>query len=88
MGVSYYDGLLPVRDPGPGLREVMTASGLRTRCWRRSPRPLGRIVLAFVSDSAELSRMFAANWARSRGRSAAGRHAVCAGLPSPPVRIC
>jgi len=63
VGASYYDGLLPVRDPGSGLPGVV--SGIRPpyRVTASVAVPAGRIVIAFVSDSAELSRMFAANWA-------------------------
>jgi hypothetical protein len=63
MGVSYYDGLLPVRDPGPGLHEVMDRIRPPYQVLASVAVPAGRIVVAFVSDSAELSRMFAANWA-------------------------
>jgi CobW/HypB/UreG, nucleotide-binding domain len=63
VAASYYDGLLPVRDPGPGLPGVL--DGLRPpyRVTAAIRVPAGEIVVAFVSDSAELSRMFAANWA-------------------------
>jgi hypothetical protein len=65
MSVSYYDGLLPVREPGAGLRGVVAGIGLPGRVLASIRVPAGRIVLAFVSDSARLSRMFAANWARA-----------------------
>jgi hypothetical protein len=65
MDVSYYDGLLPVRAPGPGLREVMDRIRLPYRVLASVAVPAGRIVVAFVSDSAELRRMFAANWAQA-----------------------
>jgi hypothetical protein len=65
MGVSYYDGLLPVRDPGPGLREVMDRIRPPYQVLASVAVPAGAIVIAFVSDSAELSRMFAANWAQA-----------------------
>ncbi len=65
MGVSYYDALLPVREPGPGLRDMVAGIRLPYRTLASICVPAGRIVLAFVSDSARLSRMFAANWART-----------------------
>ena len=63
MSASYYDALLPVREPGNGLRAVL--AGLRPphRVLASIRVPAGRIVVAFVSDSARLSRMFTANWA-------------------------
>ena len=65
MGVSYYDGLLPVREPGAGLRSVVAGIGLPYRVLASIGTPGGRIVVAFVSDSARLSGMFAANWAQA-----------------------
>jgi len=65
MGVSYYDTLLPVREPGTDLRGVVAGIRLRYRVLATVCVPQGRIVLAFISDSARLSRMFAANWARA-----------------------
>ena len=66
MGVNYYDALLPVREPGVGLPAVMAGIRLPYRVLASVGVPAGRIVLAFVSDSARLSRMFAANWAPAR----------------------
>ena len=63
MGVSYYDTLLPVREPGAGLASVVAGLRLPYRVLASICVPAGRIVLAFVSDNARLSRMFAANWA-------------------------
>ena len=63
MGVSYYDAMLPVREPGAGLRGVVTGIRFPYRMLASIRVPAGRIVLAFVSDSARLSGMFAANWA-------------------------
>jgi len=63
MGISYYDALLPVREPGVGLRAVLARIRLPYRVLASVCVPGGRVVLAFVSDSALLSRMFAANWA-------------------------
>jgi hypothetical protein len=63
MAASYYDGLSPVRDPGPGLPGIVDQVRLPHRVLASVGLPAGRIVVAFVSDSAELSRMFAANWA-------------------------
>ena len=63
MSVSYYDALSPVREPGVGLPGVVAGIRLPYRVLASISVPAGRIVLAFVSDSARLSRMFAANWA-------------------------
>ena len=63
MVVSYYDALLPVREPGAGLQRVMTGLRLPYRVLASICVPGGRIVVAFVSDSARLSGMFGANWA-------------------------
>jgi hypothetical protein len=65
MDVSYYDALLPVGEPGAGLRNVVAGVRLPYRVLASICVPAGRIVLAFVSDSARLSRMFAANWAQA-----------------------
>ena len=65
MSLSYYDALLPVREPADGLQDVMAGLRLRHRVLASICVPAGRIVVAFVSDSARLSRMFAANWARA-----------------------
>jgi hypothetical protein len=64
MGVSYYDGLLPVREPSVGLRGEVAGLRLPYRVLASIRTPAGRVVLAFVSDSARLSGMVAANWAR------------------------
>ena len=66
MGVSYYDTLLPVREPGPGLPSAMAGLWLPYRVLASIGVPAGRVVVAFVSDNARLSRMFAANWAQAR----------------------
>ena len=63
MGVSYYDMLLPVRAPGDGLPGMVAGLRLPHRVLASIGVPAGRIIVAFVSDSARLSRMFAANWA-------------------------
>jgi hypothetical protein len=63
MGISYYDALLPVREPRAALRTAMTALRLPYRVLASIGLPAGRVVVAFVSDSTRLSRMFAANWA-------------------------
>jgi len=65
MGAGYYDALLPVREAGAGLRGVLAGIRLPYRVLASVCVPGGRIVLAFVSDSALLSRMFAANWAQA-----------------------
>jgi CobW/HypB/UreG, nucleotide-binding domain len=63
MSIRYYDALLPVREPAAGLPGVVAGFRLPYRVVASISVPAGRIVLAFVSDSARLSRMFAANWA-------------------------
>ena len=63
MSASYYDALLPVREPGDGLRAAVAGLRLPYRVLASICVPAGRIVVAFVSDSARLSQMFAANWA-------------------------
>jgi hypothetical protein len=65
MGVRYYDELLPAREPGTGLPGLVAGIRLPYRVLASISVPGGRIVLAFVSDSAWLSRMFAANWAQA-----------------------
>ncbi len=65
MGVGYYDALLPVREAGAGLQGVLAGIRLPHRVLASVCVPGGRIVLAFVSDSSLLSRMFAANWAQA-----------------------
>jgi CobW/HypB/UreG, nucleotide-binding domain len=63
MGVSYYDALLPVREPGVDLPGVLADIRLPHRVLASVCVPGDRIVVGFVSDSAVLSGMFAANWA-------------------------
>jgi hypothetical protein len=63
MGIGYYDTLLPVREPEPGLSRALAGLHLPYRVSASVGVPAGRIVVALVSDSARLSRMFAANWA-------------------------
>ncbi len=65
MAVSYYDALSPVRELRAGLPEVVSGVRLPYRVLASICVPAGRIVLAFVSDSARLSGMFAANWAQA-----------------------
>jgi hypothetical protein len=65
MSVGFYDALLPVREPGTGLQRVLAGIRPPHRVLASICVPGGRIVLAFVSDSALLSRMFADNWARA-----------------------
>ena len=65
MAVSYYDALLPVREPGPGLLATVARLRPAHRVLASVCVPGGRIVVAFLSDSARLSRMFAANWAQA-----------------------
>ena len=65
MGVTYYDALLPVREPGAGLLGAVAGLRLPNRVLASVCVPGGRIVVAFLSDSDRLSRMFAANWAQA-----------------------
>ena len=65
MSVSYYDALVPVREPGVGLLGAVAGLRLPNRVLASIRVPRGRIVVAFVSDSDRLSRMFAANWAQA-----------------------
>jgi CobW/HypB/UreG, nucleotide-binding domain len=66
MNASYYDTLLPVADLGDDLRTAVTGLRLPCRAVASVATPAGPVVVAFVSDSPRLSRMFAANWARAR----------------------
>ncbi len=65
MSVGYYDALLPVREPGTGLWTALAGIDLPYRVLASVCVPGGQVVLAFVSDSALLSGMFAANWAQA-----------------------
>ena len=62
---SYYDALLPVREPGAGLLGKVASLRLPNRVLASICVPGGQIVVAFFSVSALLSRMFAANWAQA-----------------------
>jgi hypothetical protein len=66
MSAGYYDALLPAREPRDGLPGVLAGLRLPYRVLASISTPAGRIVLAFISDSARLSGMFAANWAPAR----------------------
>jgi hypothetical protein len=63
MGASYYDMLLPVREPEADLHDVLAGIGFPCRVLASVRVPGGRIVLGLVSDSSRLSGMFAVNWA-------------------------
>lgn len=63
MSLGYYDALPPLRAPGAGLLRSVAALPLRHRVLASIGVPAGRLTVALVSDSALLSRMFAANWA-------------------------
>jgi hypothetical protein len=65
MSASYYDALLPVREPGDDPERVLAGIRLPYRVLASIRIPGGRIVVAFISDSVILSRMFAANWAQA-----------------------
>jgi len=49
MGISYYDALLPVREPGAGLRAVLARIRLPYRVLASVCVPGGRVVL--VNDN-------------------------------------
>ena len=66
MGAGYYDALLPVREPGADLWSAVAGIRLPHRMLALVYVPAGRVVLAFVSDSALPSCMFAANWAQGQ----------------------
>jgi len=68
MGISYYDTLLPVRELGDGLQAALAGLRLPYRTLAAVGMPEGRVLMAFVSDNARLSGMFAANWAQVNGR--------------------
>jgi hypothetical protein len=57
MDVNYYDALLPVREPGAGLPGVIAGIRRPYRVLASVGVPAGRIILAFISDSARLSRV-------------------------------
>ena len=65
MTAGYYDALWPVRELGGDLRRAVADLRLPCRAHASVFVPAGRIVVAFVSDSALLSRMFAENWAQA-----------------------
>ena len=62
MSLGYYDMLPPVRAPGESLLPAVAGLRLPHRVLASIGVPAGRLTVAFVSDSARLSRMFAANW--------------------------
>jgi hypothetical protein len=76
MDAGYYHVLLPVREPGTGLPGMAADLRLPYRVVASPGVPAGRIIVAFVSDSARLSGMVAANWAAAGTVSC---HAVRAG---------
>ena len=83
MGISYYDALLPVREPGAGLRAVLARIRLPYRELASVCVPGGRVVLAFVSDSALLGPHVRGQLGSAESRPGAGRDALCAGgLPA------
>jgi hypothetical protein len=65
MGASYYDALLPAREPEADLRDVVACIALAPPVVASVRMPAGRIVLGLVSDNPRLSHMFAANWAQA-----------------------
>ena len=62
MNVNYYDTLLPVRELGDDRRDAIAGIRLPYRALASIVVPAGRIVVAFASDSARLTSMFADNW--------------------------
>jgi len=65
MNAGYYDAILPVREFRDDEAGIIADLRLPYRTLASVFVPSGRIVVAFVSDSALLTRMFAANWARA-----------------------
>ena len=83
MSASYYDALLPVREPSADPQGVLAGIRLPYRVLASICIPGGRIVVAFISDSVILSRMFAANWARAEAGQEAD--ATLYALARPPA---
>ncbi len=65
MSVSYYDAIVPVRDLRGDPAVITSGLHLPHRAVGSILVPDGRVVVAFASDSASLTRMFAGNWARA-----------------------
>ena len=70
MSASYYDALLPIRELSDDHAAAIAGVRFPFRALASVFLPAGRIVVAFISDSSRLSRMFADNWAPA----AAGQH--------------
>ena len=83
MSASYYDALLPVREPGADPQGVLAGIRLPYRVLASICIPGGRVVVAFISDSVILSRMFAANWAQAK--PARRRTQRCTRWPGRPA---
>jgi hypothetical protein len=63
MSASYYEALLPIRELSDDHAAAIADVGFPFRALASVFIPAGRIVVAFISDSSRLSRMFADNWA-------------------------
>jgi hypothetical protein len=78
MGISYYDALLPVREPGADLRDVVAGIGLPYRVLASVRVPAGRIVLGFAGMGSPCG---GARW-RGPCRPSV---LIAAGSPAPPA---
>ena len=83
MSASYYDALSPVGEPGADLRKLLAGIRLPYRMLASIRMPGGRIVVAFMSDSVILSRMFAANWAQAEAGQEADATLYALARPAP-----
>jgi CobW/HypB/UreG, nucleotide-binding domain len=63
VSASYYDALPPIRELSDDHAAAVADVRFPFRALASISVPAGRIVVAFISDSPELSRMFADNWA-------------------------
>jgi hypothetical protein len=63
VNASYYDALLPIRELSDDDAAAVASASFPFRALASVFVPAGRIVVAFISDSSRLSRMFADNWA-------------------------
>jgi hypothetical protein len=63
MSASYYDALPPIREFSDDHAAAIAGVRFPFRTLGSVLVPAGRIVVAFISDSSRLSRMFADNWA-------------------------
>jgi hypothetical protein len=66
--IGYYDALAPVVDLGDDQMTAISGIRLPFRTMASIDVPGGRIVVALLSDSSRLSRMFAAHWGPAADR--------------------